>query len=126
MPNSWNADISRWIEETEEILFETTTAALMKVNEDSITGTPVDTGTARGGWVATVGIPSSSKGAADVNGTNTINKANAVAQDAPGKRYFLTNNIVYIRKLEYGHSRQAPGGMARIAMENIKNALNNR
>lgn len=53
--------------------------------------TPILTGTARAGWLR---FP---------EGTS-----------APGTTQWIYNNVPYILKLEYGSSRQAPEGMARI------------
>jgi hypothetical protein len=53
--------------------------------------TPIDTGTARSGWER---FPP---------GTSI-----------PGTTQWVFNNVPYIVPLEYGHSQQAPAGMARI------------
>lgn len=53
--------------------------------------TPIDTGTARAGWQR---FP---------EGTSE-----------PGTTQWIYNDVPYIVVLEYGHSRQAPEGMARI------------
>jgi hypothetical protein len=92
--------------------------------------TPVDTGRAKGNWQCSVGSPitsetdrddgsrsqslSSSKAYSDV--VRTVPKA--------GNVVWLSNNVPYIRKLEYyppgkGGSIQAPQGMVRIAIQNF-------
>jgi hypothetical protein len=38
---------------------------------------------------------------------------------AVGDLYYLTNNLPYIERLEYGWSKQAPGGMVRKNMQNF-------
>jgi hypothetical protein len=53
--------------------------------------TPIDTGNARSGWERFPPGPSE-----------------------PGTPQWVFNNVEYIVKLEYGSSRQAPEGMARI------------
>lgn len=53
--------------------------------------TPIDTGMARAGWERFPPGPSE-----------------------PGTAQWVFNNVPYIVALEYGHSRQAPEGMARI------------
>lgn len=52
-------------------------------------GTPKDTGRARQSW--------------SDNGPLVV-----------GKLYQYSSNLVYMRRLEYGHSAQAPAGMVRI------------
>lgn len=87
--------------------------------------TPVDTGRAKGNWQCSVNSPitseierddgsksqslSSSKAYSDV--VSTVPRA--------GNVVWLSNNVPYIRKLEYGSSNQAPGGMVRIAIQNF-------
>jgi hypothetical protein len=47
----------------------------------------------------------------------------STAKGASGKVFFLTNNLSYIRPLEYGHSKQATVGMVRITVAKIENEL---
>ncbi|ULR87393.1 hypothetical protein [Comamonas sp. B21-038] len=41
----------------------------------------------------------------------------------PGQTIFLTNNLPYAKKLEYGHSKQAPGGMVRLTVQDFAKAV---
>lgn len=41
----------------------------------------------------------------------------------PGMTIWLTNSMPYAGKLEYGHSKQAPGGMVRLAVQNYAQAV---
>ena len=51
------------------------------------------------------------------NGKESSNRAIAFATGLKaGGTVYLTNNLPYIMALEYGHSRQAPAGMARITV----------
>ena len=68
--------------------------------------TPVDTGRARGNWMAGLNSPSETGG--EVGAT--------VARARLGDSLFLTNNLPYIHRLEYGSSDQAPQGMLRITI----------
>jgi len=73
--------------------------------------TPVDTGFARSNWQPTLDAPA--------EGTVT-------ALDSPGEPpgegfdasriRFVTNNATYIRRLDAGHSAQAPAGFVRAAL----------
>lgn len=78
--------------------------------------TPVDTGRAKGNWQCTIGSPASSE--TDTLGENAA--LTAMIQSVPrgaGQCVFLTNNLPYIRRLEYdAHSQQAPAGMVRISI----------
>ncbi len=80
--------------------------------------TPVDTGRARANWQTTIGAPASGQviawngpgGAASAALTEGAARIEDVSGDVA---IFLTNNVPYIEPLEFGHSRQAPGGMVR-------------
>jgi hypothetical protein len=83
-------------------------------------------GTARGNWFASLGAPitAPNKNARDENGSSTLSAAIKVAQQAPGNVFYLTNNVPYIMRLEYGGwSRQAPAGMVRVSMAEIDQAI---
>lgn len=41
----------------------------------------------------------------------------------PGQTIWLTNSLPYAQKLEYGHSKQAPQGMVRIAVQRFEQAV---
>ena len=87
-------------------------------------------GTARGNWQPS--LHSAAQGVLDLqdeNGATTKQKAKAVSNNAAGNVFYLTNNLPYIRVLEYGlypqgayktfrteggYSIQAPQGMVRI------------
>lgn len=75
--------------------------------------TPVDTGNARANWQATLDAP-----AVDVV---TVG-APGGAMEPPGKDFdaerlrFVANNVAYIRRLDAGHSKQAPAGFVRLAL----------
>ncbi len=93
--------------------------------------TPVDTGRAKGNWQCTIGSPAN--GETDTLGEGAAMSAmiGAVPRGA-GKCVFLTNNLPYIKKIEYGgysqgkyttsktnsdgFSIQAPAGMVRVSI----------
>lgn len=125
---SFAADIKAFAKKTGQRADEQAVATLFKLNSLIVNRTPVDTGRARGGWVASVGSPSQSKGQADKSGQGAIRKANAQSEKAVKNRdiYYLANNVRYIVKLEYGSSDQAPNGMVRISMQEIKGLIGGR
>ena len=75
--------------------------------------TPVDTGNARANWQATLDAP-----APDVV---TVASPGG-PMEPPGKDFdaerlrFVANNVAYIRRLDAGHSQQAPAGFVRAAL----------
>lgn len=76
-------------------------------------------GQAKGNWFASVGAPSDKvdKNMRARNNSKPVNAAMSAISNSAGAVYYLTNNLPYIRRLEYeGHSGQAPNGFVRITM----------
>lgn len=107
--------------------------------------TPVDTGRARAGWGAAgkalgIEVPTKIEGAIEVKAHTRrtasgklaevdayIRNATAVdegeyEEKLTGDKQFIriANNVQYILPLEYGHSAQAPFGMVRISMAELR------
>jgi hypothetical protein len=91
--------------------------------------TPVDTGAARGNWIPSIGSPSEEiTDNKDKSGNQTLQKIKAVVEQVKGDdSLFLSNNLPYLPKLEYGgygdgpktingFSKQAPHGMAGVTV----------
>lgn len=90
--------------------------------EGFVLRSPVDTGFFRANWQVSIG-----QGAGgviqsfDLNGSATITRGLAVIQQAqPGDVIRITNAVVYGPALEYGHSRQAPQGMIRQTIADLR------
>lgn len=80
--------------------------------------TPVLTGYTVAQWHASTGAPDFSVGEQpDPSRSGTINRAVAVTQQIKaGVKFFFTNGVPWIRKLERGSSTQAPAGMVLITL----------
>lgn len=78
--------------------------------------TPVDTGRARANWFIAEGAPITQA----TESTTPSNEAPGLTGRQP---IYITNNLPYIIALEYGHSGQAPFGMVRIALAQIKTGI---
>lgn len=67
----------------------------------------------RGNWQLGVGvIPVGVSARIDPDGLETVTAAIAeIPADASGRVYFYVNNLPYARRLEEGHSTQAPRGI---------------
>jgi hypothetical protein len=80
-----------------------------------IKATPVDTGRAKNNWQCTIGSPASGElEEVDKTGSRAIARVYATVPQKIGSIVWLTNNVPYIRKLEYGSSKQAgPNVMVR-------------
>ncbi len=82
-------------------------------------------GRARNNWFPSIGAPSSqTTKRTGKKGSAAIARAVKVANESVGQIYYLTNNLPYIRRLEYdGHSGQAPFGMVRRTVKEAGLAL---
>lgn len=103
-------------------------AVIVKLFNSIIADTPVKTGRARGNWQCTLGAPSNGlKERADQNkipvkqdgGSAQDDVVNTVWPSAPDTTAYLTNNLPYIERLEFGYSGQSPAGMVRVNMARI-------
>lgn len=67
----------------------------------------------RGNWQLGIGtIPAGVLNKVDPSGRGTVTANIAeIPRDAAGRVYFLVNNLPYSRRLEEGHSTQAPAGI---------------
>lgn len=83
--------------------------------------TPVDTSQALSNWLVTLDAPSTEKvkphypgeggSTQRASAAETINQARSIlANKKPGQKIYITNNLPYIRRLNEGHSKQAPAG----------------
>lgn len=104
---------------------DTRRAITLELFNSVITATPVDTGRARGNWQTTNHVPAS-------GALERIDPGGNLAQDEalqrvgvsePDATVWLTNNLPYISRLEYGHSNQAPEGMVRKNLSRITQIL---
>jgi len=79
--------------------------------------TPVLSGRARGNWNLSIGSPDST-----INENATQIKPAKLKKGDGLEAIYITNNLPYIRRLEYGHSKiKAPKGMVRVTLAEIKN-----
>lgn len=85
--------------------------------------TPVDTGRARANWNAAVGSPKREVDE-DLDASDVRSRQAAAEQEiadfGPGKSLYVTNGLPYIPPLEDGHSDQAPQGMIKVTVEELK------
>ena len=123
---SWESDWKKIEQKIDRTLNQGIRATLFEVSTAIIKDTPADTGRARGNWQASVG-----RGATGVVSVvdRRSGEAKAIAdvdqtvRVAVGDLYYLTNNLPYIERLEYGWSKQAPGGMVRKNLQNFNRLL---
>lgn len=118
----FSSDIAKWAEKSKQGYDEVVRSSLLQVSSSIITKTPVLDGFARGNWQPNKG--SSKDGTTDNTKVDFI-KIEETIKDSVGGLFYLTNNLPYIKKLEFeSHSLQAPAGMVRISIEEFQLNLN--
>lgn len=110
---SFSKQLTAFVSGTKEKIDKTVKGATVVLATNVITETPFDTTAAQGNWQASVGEPKTS--ILDRKGVDAaIADVMANVPDEAGSVVYLSNNLPYIQKLEYGHSDQAPQGMVRV------------
>lgn len=113
------ATIDAWAAESGDRLERIWKASSQQLGSIANNGVPVDTGFARASFQAsTESMPAidpnaTNKGGAAVSGFGDISAT--IAGATLGQTLYLGWTAAYILPLEYGHSKQAPQGFARIA-----------
>jgi hypothetical protein len=82
-----------------------------------VSNTPVDTGRARGNWNIDLNAPDLSNENAPNPSGDTSKAAPLVASYKLDDKIFIANNLPYIRRLDEGHSTQAPAGFVDAAIQ---------
>jgi hypothetical protein len=73
-----------------------------QVSENVITSTPVDTGFLRSSWQPSIGKPQAGNGGEGMQGQAAAKISFTVAQMKAGEVYYLTNNAIYAKRIEFG------------------------
>ena len=106
-----------------ERLTERQSAALtLRIHENLVNATPVDTGWAKGNWVPSKGQPFVEEVGREGNpsaarGRQDRGEDQVRTFTLSDGRLFIVNNVPYIQVLNDGHSQQAPSGFVERAVE---------
>lgn len=119
---SFSSDVAKYAKKTSLTIEKSVIAICSDASKSIIEMTPVDTGRAQGNWYASINTIDTST-AEERKGAEALSIAKNEAKNAYGNIFNLTNNLPYIKKLEYGWSKQAPAGMVRITTEKVSLAL---
>lgn len=88
-----------------------------------VVSTPVKTGRARANWLASINRPRTDMpGPADAKAALGRNQ-NVFKLFKAGQTIVIANNLPYIRKLNAGHSQQAPAGFVEKAVTRGRRSL---
>lgn len=113
--------LEQYLKQKGEAMERGTANALFELSSDIVERTPVDEGFAKGSWTA--GINKTSLAFNDSNGIPTPQIKAESKRFKLGDTFYLLSNLVYMPKLEYGSSQQAPQGMVRRAIDNFQSNL---
>jgi hypothetical protein len=117
----FTADLSRWqaqIPEKATLLVQGFTQTLFNEVQSGgkySPGTPIKSGFARANWDGGIGAIPSNPAATDP-GAAAARVDAAILTAQAGDLVYLSNTAPYIRRLEYGWSKQAPAGFIRLAL----------
>jgi|TARA_R110000868_G_scaffold309284_1_gene570640 hypothetical protein len=125
---SFQQDLNKYQLKLQGLTNQQLRGTLYSFSSAVIKGTPVDTGRLRGNWQASITTPITSKvDRLDQTGnTSTSDVKNVLKSFKTGMVFYLTNNLPYANKMEYGGSAQAPQGMVRINIQRLKSSLESR
>lgn len=123
---SFALDLSKWCEKVGDRADLLVRKVALDMGSNVISRSPVDTGRFRGNWqVGLNSRPGGTVASLDTTGAATIGKVTGELQAArAGQVVYFANNLPYSVKLEYGHSKQAPGGMVRITVAEFQQTVN--
>ena len=119
----FSLDIGAWVEKAKDRADLVVRKVALDLSTKIILKTPVKSGRARGHWGLGVNAIHYGSGI-DKSGSATIAQVSTTIQGAKaGDRIYLANNLPYIGRLEYGHSKQAPSGMVRTTIDEFQAAV---
>lgn len=115
---SFELDIQRFVEKAKGNVDLVIRKISLDLFRRVILKTPVDTGRLRGSWTVSIGaIAPSTVQIDDKSGSATISRVTAATLGLKaGQIVYLTSSLEYARAIEFGHSKQAPGGMVRLSI----------
>lgn len=116
---TFNVSLDRWFSKQKASHDVAIRALALRLFENIIRATPVDTGWARANWWPSIGeriVPPNAgvdrPGGQMKGGASAVVKAVAlVFNGKAGNVFWLQNGVPYIIALEHGSSKQAPAGM---------------
>lgn len=124
-PASFAVGIQNFVDKTNRKLERMFREVNVEIGTKIVQRTPVKEGVARANWQVAIGsVPKGFVDLNDVSGQATISKITArLARVKPGDKVYFSNHAPYIRRLEYGWSKQAPQGMVRITVAEFRHML---
>ena len=133
----WTMDLNKYCKDKEVELKDVRKTYAFALYSSIVKKTPVDTGRARGNWNISVGHDDTLPKENTVPQFKSVEEVPKVEGD---ESIYISNNLPYITKLEYGgypkqpkggkgktingYSKQAPEGMVGVTLANNENIFN--
>lgn len=117
--DNFTLDINKFIKKVEKRADAAISKLVLEMFNSVVRKSPVDTGRFRNSWYVT-GNPNEIRLAQDA--LEQISPG-SVAKMAESGAVYIINNMPYAMKLEFGSSKQAPHGMARITVMEFQRYL---
>ena len=120
---SFASDVAKFAKLTNASLDQTSRAIALELFGSVIKDTPVDTGRAKGNWQTSMDSPATGETDRKGEGPALAEVSQQAASFGAGKVIYLSNGLPYILRLEYGWSKQQPGGMVRRNVARIQSIV---
>ena len=120
---SFASDVAKYAKLAGASVDETGRAIVLELFGSVIKDTPVDTGRARGNWQTSMDSPATGETDRKGEGVALAEVDQQTASFGAGKVIYLSNGLPYILRLEYGWSKQQPGGMVRRNVARIQSIV---
>lgn len=120
MSDSFSADLRKFAELTKQSLDATCRGVAIKWFSSTVQSTPVDTGRLRGNWIVSADTPIVSELARLDKSAAIVTGEIVTTVKGVGHVNYMTNNLPYAQKIEYGGSKQSPAGMVRVNFARIR------
>lgn len=120
----WSTPPSAFAGVVDDLVAQRVRIIAIKMLNEIVLRSPVDTGRFRGNNIVSVGAPVlASTLNLDPSGAATIQAgARALTGLEPFTVVYIQNNLPYAERLEDGHSKQAPGGVYGVSFNGVSQA----
>jgi len=117
--DNFTLDINKFIKKVEKRQDAVIGKLVLELFNSVVRKSPVDTGRFRNSWYVT-GNPTEIR---DMQSALESYSAGIVSKMAEGGAVYIVNDMPYAMRLEFGLSKQAPAGMARITVMEFQRYL---
>lgn len=119
---SFSGDLAKYCQAAGDKIDLVVRKTALQLQASMIEKSPVDTGRFKSNWQCGLGGMNGDTNAKE--GSDALGRTEVVLQGfKAGQTIFLSNNLPYAKKLEYGHSKQAPAGIVRLTVQDFAQAV---